>query len=104
MNNKKLVAATDVFDHRNYPDITKELIIFKKSTPVLPHSYRATILISFIKDYMIRSDLVRTYPEVIRYITLQQAAIKHLENLFQSCHANVSFQKDLEIYIIQQLE
>jgi hypothetical protein len=97
-------AITDVFNQANYADITEELVLFRQSAIALPCSYKATMLISFVKDHMIRSDLVRAYPELVSHITSRQTAVKHLERLFEACRANIAFQKDFEIYIRHQLE
>lgn len=104
MNSNYTLTNTAVFNQIDYPHIKEELVLFKQSTVALPNDHKATMLISFAKDHMIRSDYVHTYPELVSYITSRQIAIKHLEHLFESCRTNVSFQKDFEIYIIQQLE
>lgn len=104
MNSKYTISSTDVFNQADYPDITEELILFKQSAAALSNSDKATMLISFVKDHMIRSDLVRAHPELVSYITSRQTVVKHLEHLFKSCRANVPFQKDFEIYIRRQLE
>jgi hypothetical protein len=53
---------------------------------------------------MIGTALVNSYPELVSHITSRQICVKHLELLFESSRANLSFQKDLETYIRHQLE
>jgi hypothetical protein len=104
MKSKYTLARTDVFNQAHYPAITEELRLFKQSSVALPNAFKAAMLISFVKDHMIRSEYVRAYPELVSHITSRHTVVKHLEYLFESCCTNVSFQKDFEIYIIRQLE
>lgn len=104
MDNTYTTEISDIFNQADYADVTAELTLFKQSVAALPDSYKATMLISFVKDHMIRSDLVRAYPELVSHITSRQTPVMHLERLFEACRANISFQKDFEIYIRHQLE
>jgi hypothetical protein len=104
MNSKYTITINDVFIAADYADITDELILFKQSSSALSNSHTATMLISFLKDHMISSALVNSYPELVSLITSRQTRIKHLELLFESCRANLTFQKDFENYIRHQLE
>ena len=104
MHSKYIITSSDVFKPVDYSDITDELILFKQSSLAFSSPHKATILISFLKDHMIGSALVNSYPELVSHITSRQTRVQHLELLFQSCGSNQSFQKDLETYIKLQLE
>ncbi|MFD1001042.1 hypothetical protein ACFQ21_17075 [Ohtaekwangia kribbensis] len=103
-NNRYTIDSNDVFKPADYADITDELILFRQSSSAFSNSHKATMFISFLKDHMIGTALVNSYPELVSHITSRQICVKHLELLFESSRANLSFQKDLETYIRHQLE
>ena len=104
MNKKYEIALTDTFCEQNFPDVIKELALFRLYAAHLPCVNKATMLISFLKDHSIRSDLVCAHPDLVRYIISRQTIVTHMEYLFESCRANNSFRYDFEQYIRHQLE
>lgn len=103
MSNKYSIALTDTFREQNYPDVVRELALFKQYTVDLPCVDKAAMLISFLKDHLIQSDLVRAHPDLVGCITSRQTIVIHMENLFAACGANSSFRNDFEQYIRHQL-
>jgi hypothetical protein len=104
MNTKYEIALTDTFREQDYPDIIKELALFRQYTVDLPCVDKATMLISFLRDHSIRSDLVYAHPDLVGCITSRQTVVIHMESLFESCSANNFFRSDFEQYIRHQLE
>ena len=102
-NSAYIVSETDVFDIQNFPAVHRELAIIRQHTVDMYSEHKAEIIISFLKNHMIKSEWVRDHPEIVAMITSGEADIKNLERLFSGCKENAPFVFDLQNYIGKML-
>jgi hypothetical protein len=101
MNNsgQYIVSETHTFGIQDFPEVQQEVIAIQEKTLRMPSPYKADIVISFLKDHMIKSEWVLADPELVALITSSQSATKNIEHLFAACRKNVPFLFSLENYI-----
>ncbi|SHH90472.1 hypothetical protein SAMN04488109_5970 [Chryseolinea serpens] len=94
-----IVTETHTFGIQDFPEVEQEIIRIREKTSRMPSPYKADIIISFLKDHMIKSEWVLADPELVALITSSQAGTKNLERLFASSQKNIPFLFGLENYI-----
>ncbi len=94
-----IVTETHIFSIQDFPEVQQEIVRIREKTSRMPSPHKADIIISFLKDHMIKSEWVLADPELVALITSSQAGTKNLERLFASSQKNVPFLFGLENYI-----
>ena len=93
------IRNTDQFHPDDFPKVVNELSDINNGTAGLPAAHKGEMLISFLKDRSIKSDLLNENPALAGLITSRHFETTHLESLFDSCHVNNEFARELETYI-----
>jgi len=94
-----IVSETHTFGIEEFPEVQQEILRILEKTSRMPSPRKADIIISFLKDHMIKSEWVLAEPELVALITSSQAGTKNLERLFASGRKNIPFLFGLENYI-----
>ncbi|HEY5748821.1 MAG TPA: hypothetical protein VIU12_22280 [Chryseolinea sp.] len=94
-----IVSETHTFGIQDFPEVQQEILRIREKTSRMPSPYKADIIISFLKDHMIKAEWVLADPELVALITSSQSGTKNLERLFADCRKNVPFLFGLENYI-----
>lgn len=94
-----IVSETRTFGIQDFPEVQQEIIRIREKTSRMPSPHKADIVISFLKDHMIKSEWVLADPELVALITSSQAGTKNIERLFAGSQKNVPFLFGLENYI-----
>ena len=97
-----LIKDTDDFHTGDFPHVVKELAEIKQMIKPLWHVDNKIIIISYLKDHMIRSDLAQSHPQLVQILTSKNTC-RFLEDLFLSSRGNTGFRLSLENYIEGQL-
>lgn len=100
MDKKYDIDSDSIFTPSDYADITKNIADLNTETQDLSCSYKAEIIISYLKDHKIKSTWAIENPELVSFLR----SAKHLatvELLFDSCKSYSSFSAGLENYIKQ---
>lgn len=101
--NLHVINDTDVFDEKDFPEITFELLSLKQKISGLNGQHKEEIIISFLKDHSIKTKWVETYPKLTAIMVSSTLPVLHLEYLFESCRKNTVFLAAFENYIHLQL-
>jgi hypothetical protein len=94
-----IVSDTHTFSIQDFPEVQQEIMRIREKTTRMPSPHKADLIISFLKDHMIKSEWVRADPELVALIRSRQTATKNIEQLFAGCRKNVPFLLGLENYI-----
>jgi len=94
-----IVSEAHTFGIQDFPEVQQEVIAIREKTLRMPSPHKADIVISFLKDHMIKSEWVLADPELVALITSSQAGTKNIERLFAGWQKNVPFVFGLENYI-----
>jgi hypothetical protein len=100
---RHVINDTDVFDERDFPEITFELLSLKQKVSGLEGQHKEEIIISYLKDHSIKTTWVETYPKLTAIMISSTLPVLHLEHLFESCRKNTAFLAAFENYIHRQL-
>ena len=103
INSAYIVSETDIFAIKDFPAVHQELMVIRQHAVDMHSEHKAEIIISFLKNHMIKSEWVRDHPEIVAMITSGDADIKNLERLFSGCKENAPFLFDLQNYIGKML-
>jgi len=98
-----IVSETEVFGIQHFPDVHLELTRICQQAMTIHSAHKTDIIISFLKDHMIKSAWVLDDPEIVAMITTREAGVKNLERLFDGCKQNDSFRCGLENHIEKSL-
>lgn len=94
-----LILPTDKFDPENFSFIADEILLINEQTKDLPSAFKASILISFMKDHSLQNHWIKQNPELTEMVTSATLPTGSIEALFGSCRDNPVFREDLENYI-----
>src|SRR5690242_5930302 len=86
------------FHPAEFPEITEELAELKKRLKDFHQADDSQVIISFVKDHLIRADLVASHPALTK-ILQSKGSCAHLENLFLITNRNTKFRDSLERYL-----
>lgn len=98
------VSATAVFHATDYPEITADLAALAKAIEFMPGYGKVQATVSFLKNHSINTQLVAANPVLVDMIRFGALNISRIELLFESCHHNPAFRRDLETYVRDGLE
>lgn len=99
-----IIKDSDTFDQRHYYDVELELTSLNKSIAHIESNVKSEIVISFLKDHCIHTDLLTGNKKLAETITSGFLKLHHTESLFQSCQGNKMFLKDFEAYVRMRVE
>ena len=99
MYQKFLIGEVDLFDAAQFPElqenVAKTALLLKDES----QGAAADMLVSFVKDHCINSQLAVEYPRLATLISTKELPLGAMEDLFEGSRKNPSFRKDLELYI-----
>ena len=98
------VTDNDTSDQNNYYDVLLELPSLNKHLADIESNAKSEIIISFLKDHCIHTDLLTGNKKLAETITSGFLKLHHTESLFQSCQGNKVFLKDFEAYVRMRVE
>ncbi|MGC1241340.1 MAG: hypothetical protein WA874_07120 [Chryseosolibacter sp.] len=99
-----IINDSDTFDQNHYDDVVVELTSLNKNIAHIESNAKSEIVISFLKDHCIQTDLLTGNKKLAETITSGFLKMHHTESLFQSCQGNKIFLKDFEAYVRMQVE
>jgi UDP-glucose 6-dehydrogenase len=103
MNGDMVINDTDDFRSSDFPLVVKELAEIKERVKPWHYASNEIVVLSYVKDHMIRADLARSHPGVVEILTSKNTCC-HLEDLFVLCKENERFRLSLENYVIDQIK
>lgn len=101
---KFAVQPTDRFQAINFPTLDNSLQQVAAQLAREPYGPKAEMLLSFVKNHSISSQLVSDHPKLAQMISTKSMPLQVMEDLFESSKTNQSFRKDLEEYIAAYLK
>lgn len=99
MYHKFLIGDNDRFDPANFPELPASLAAIVHQLQYEPGCPVADMVLSFVKDHSINSQLVRTYPRLATAISTKELPLGFLEAIFEASRKNPSFRSALETYV-----
>ncbi|NTS42759.1 hypothetical protein HRG84_17810 [Flavisolibacter sp. BT320] len=103
MYHKFLIGDTDRFDAANFPELQKSLDATLGLLAGEPDDPKAEMLLSFVKDHCMNSQLVFNYPRLASLISTKEVPLGIMEDLFESSRKNPIFRQALELHIRHRL-
>ncbi len=101
--NKYLIKNTDQFDPEYFASIIDEVDSINERTKHLPTSFKAEIIVSFLKDHSMEKEWMKANPQLTELVTSGTLFTGSIESLFNSCRHNPVFRQHLELYITKGL-
>lgn len=98
MDKKYDINSDSIFTPSDYADIIKNIADLNTETQDLSCSYKAEIIISYLKDHKIKSIWFDANPELVRFLRSARH-LSQLELLFESCKTYKLFSEDVENHI-----
>ena len=99
MYHKFLVGDTDRFDATCFAELQKGLDATARLLADEPDDPKAEMLLSFVKDHSMNSQLVLQHPRMASLISTKEVPIGVMENLFEASRKNPTFRQALELHI-----
>ena len=99
---KYSVKNDDVFEPGKFALVNEEIILINDKTVALPVIFKASIIISFLKDHSLSNEWIKANPELTKSVTSGSLFTGAIESLFEACRTNILFQKQLETFLIAQ--
>lgn len=104
MYNQYRITNGDQFQSERYPNAITELEEIGRSTVRMSRTYKAEIIISFLKDHSVDVLWIQTNPKVVKFMTSRTVSTSHLESLFEGGRGNESFLKNFEACIRRHVQ
>lgn len=98
-----LIKETDRFDPSVFPQLTDSLQQTVAQLATTPSGPSTAMIVSFVKDHRIDSQLVRDNPQLASQISTKALPLTVMEQLFESSRQNPGYRRDLEEYITAYL-
>ena len=99
MYHKFLIGEADRFDAAHFPELQKSLANIAGLMSSEPKGPAADMLLSFVKDHCINSQLVIHHPRLAALISTKELPLGIMEDLFEASRKNSSFRQELELHI-----
>jgi hypothetical protein len=96
------ITDTEEFHLSDFPLLVKEVKDLKTNLGKSTMPDNDEIIISYLKDHMIRSKLALSHPVLVDILTTT-GACPYLEDLFEASKDNKPFQRELEKYLKTEL-
>ncbi len=97
------IRNEDRFDPNDFPKVQAELDDLFLATKQAPMTNKQEIIISYLRDRVIPKESGDSNPELTRILAEGKVVTSHTQALFESCMSNMSFRKDLEGFIRENL-
>jgi hypothetical protein len=91
------------FQVMNFPEVAQELYAIKEKTKHLQSDDKGPMVISYLRDHMIDSDLVSRHGELVKIITSRATQVSSMEQLFVKFKGDSSLLTSFETYLANQL-
>jgi hypothetical protein len=99
MFRKFLIRDEDHFVQSRFPQLEESLKKIVEQLANYPSELKTEMLLSFVKDHSISSQLVKDYPELATLISSKSIPSQVMEELFEASKQNALFRKQLEDHI-----
>lgn len=99
MYHKFQIGEADRFDAAHFPELQTSLLNIAGLLTGEPVGPVADMLLSFVKDHSINSQLVANHPRLATLISTKELPLGIMEDLFEGSRKNLSFRQDLETYV-----
>lgn len=99
MYQKFLIGDTDRFDATRFPELQKSLDTTAGLLAGEPDDPKAEMLLSFVKDHCMNSQLVINHPRLAGLISTKEVPVGVMEDLFEASRKNPTFRQALELHI-----
>lgn len=93
------IGDADHFDVARFPELQKSLVRITALLSGEPDGPVADMLLSFVKDHSINSQLIVDHPRLATLISTKELPLEVMENLFEASRKNFSFRGELETCI-----
>lgn len=103
MNNTSENPETDYFSGSEHPEAFEEIKIMAQQVTNMPGTFKAEMLVSFLRDHSIKTDWLVGNDSLVRLITSGAMKMFRTERLFELNGKNKPFIADLENCIRGQL-
>ena len=100
---KYLIKNTDQFDPEYYSFVADELEVMIDQTEHVASSFKAEIIVYFLKDLSLKDEWIAANPELARLVTSKTLSAGNIRALFESCHNNPVFGQQLEAYLKRKI-
>ena len=100
---KYLVKETDKFDPQQFSFIIDDIETIQKQTEELPSSFKAEIIISFLKNHSLENKWIEANPALTGLVKSGSLSSRNIESLFESSGNNPSFRKQMEEFLAKEL-
>lgn len=104
MYHKFQVGEADRFDAAHFPALQESLSDISGLLAGEPGGAAADMLLSFVKDHSINSQLVASHPRLATLISTKELPLGEMEGLFEASRKNPTFRLELETYIRSELQ
>lgn len=96
---KYLVKENDQFDPAVFSFVENDVITIREQTHHVIPSFKAEILLSYLKTHKLDEEWVKVNPELAKLIKSGSLATQNIESLFDSCQNKKSFRDQMEAYL-----
>ncbi|GAA4746215.1 hypothetical protein [Flavisolibacter ginsenosidimutans] len=93
------VGESNSFDPASFPELQPCLQQIVAQLNRESAGPKTEMLLSFVKDHRIKSQLVADHPALANLISTKSLPLAVLEDLFESSRTNPSFRNDLEKFV-----
>lgn len=101
--NKYNIKDTDRFIPDYFPKAEDELRTLMEAATGFPGPFAELIIISYLKYHSLKSEWVDANPRLSSIMTDNICCTDHMESLFISSKGNLSFTRDYEAHIREQI-
>ncbi len=99
MYHKFQIGDTDRFDAAHFPELGKSLAVMAGMLVGEPACPTADMLLSFVKNHCIDSQMVVNHPRLAGRISTKELPLGVMEDLFEASRKNLIFRQELESHI-----
>lgn len=100
---KYLVKETDKFDPQRFSFVTDDIEAIRKQTEEVSSSFKAEIIISFLKNHSLENEWITANPALTGLVKSGTLSGGNIESLFESSNSNPYFRKQMEDFITKGL-
>lgn len=97
------VKGDETFQPVRFISVKEEIALINERTAGLPVTFKANIIITFLKDHSLLNEWIKANPLLTKAVTGGSLFTGAIEALFAASKGNVLFQKQLETFLITHL-
>lgn len=97
------IKTGEIFEPERFASVKEEIVLINERTEALPATFKANIIITFLKDHSLLNEWIKANPQLTKSVTGGELFTGAIEALFEASKGNILFQKQLETFLITQL-